>query len=597
MCSRRSANMADQALLNSFETLSLRRDNAPTRVSLPLGSDAAVTDAYMSRNTGPLDSFAPFAMAQSDSGIPSSRFQRLFHDVPQDDMYAPSATIDNGFDGIFSGTPKGIPAHTQGIPMRPAPYSQFPSTWNAAGTMGNPDGVPLAGQPLLSGQPIRFGAKPPTTDSDIIPTAIVIKNIPFNIKREQLLQVIVRFYTNKRDLGTPVPYAFNYHFDQGIFRGLAFANFHSPSEASEVVAALNGLDVSGRKLRVEYKKVLQAGEKERIEKEKALKRMHYAQSQDRERKKDRSMEHPLEFPAYKDSASNVHIPAATGEIAENAHIDLNDASTLEIYSRVLLFRDDRMRDELSFSRSLSASERHVVHVVAQKLGLFHYTLGEGDDKYVLVTKTEMPQHATRATSSLGVPYAMSERSLPLVRTKKSAPDMKRPVADVDGPMSRSSLLPMPGGVPPRKSNNNLSDVYAFGDGRFDSFPVDMQPPLTNTQGNNAGVFASPFDIPVVPMVQRPSSVDIDRLDQYRSSRLSPALSPPRTLSPFINRTSPMSAPMNQFGIGVDAPAPRHRISALDVLPPVDGQRFGWPIAEGAKVAPTSHTQEHDTNQA
>ena len=32
-------------------------------------------------------------------------------------------------------------------------------------------------------------------------------------------------------------------------------------------AALNGLDVSGRKLRVEYKKVLQAGEKERIEKE------------------------------------------------------------------------------------------------------------------------------------------------------------------------------------------------------------------------------------------------------------------------------------------------------------------------------------------
>ncbi|CCV00352.1 unnamed protein product [Malassezia sympodialis ATCC 42132] len=85
---------------------------------------------------------------------------------------------------------------------------------------------------------IRFGNSLPAAvsgETDIIPTAIVIKNIPFNIKREQLLHVI-------RDLGIPVPYAFNYHFDQGIFRGLAFANFHSPVEANEVVNALNGLE-------------------------------------------------------------------------------------------------------------------------------------------------------------------------------------------------------------------------------------------------------------------------------------------------------------------------------------------------------------------
>lgn len=29
-------------------------------------------------------------------------------------------------------------------------------------------------------------------DDDIIPTAIVIKNIPFNVKRETLLDIIVR---------------------------------------------------------------------------------------------------------------------------------------------------------------------------------------------------------------------------------------------------------------------------------------------------------------------------------------------------------------------------------------------------------------------
>lgn len=92
-----------------------------------------------------------------------------------------------------------------------------------------------------------------------------------------------------------MPYAFNYHFDQGVFRGLAFANFRSGEEADAVVAALNGFDVSGRKLRVEYKKVLQAGEKERIEKEKAIKRM---QSMQMEKERERVRRHQLDGSDY-----------------------------------------------------------------------------------------------------------------------------------------------------------------------------------------------------------------------------------------------------------------------------------------------------------
>jgi len=74
-----------------------------------------------------------------------------------------------------------------------------------------------------------------------------------------------------------------------------------------------------------------------------------------------------------------------------AELDLNDPATLEIYSRVLLFKDDRMRDDLSFSRNLSPLERRTVHLVAQKLGLYHYSMGEGDERYVVVTKNEMQQ--------------------------------------------------------------------------------------------------------------------------------------------------------------------------------------------------------------
>lgn len=102
-------------------------------------------------------------------------------------------------------------------------------------------------------------------DDELIPTAIVIKNIPFAVKKEQLVQLMV-------DMNLPLPYAFNYHFDNGVFRGLAFANFTSPQETEAVINALNHMELSGRKLRVEYKKMLPLAERERIEREKRERR-------------------------------------------------------------------------------------------------------------------------------------------------------------------------------------------------------------------------------------------------------------------------------------------------------------------------------------
>ncbi|KAJ1939011.1 Peptidyl-prolyl cis-trans isomerase pin4, partial [Kickxella alabastrina] len=84
---------------------------------------------------------------------------------------------------------------------------------------------------------------------DAIPNAIVVKNITFTIKREDLLQTMA-------DLSLPMPYAFNYHFDNGVFRGLAFGNFRTPEEAARVIIGLNGVSLLGRPLKVEYKKTL-----------------------------------------------------------------------------------------------------------------------------------------------------------------------------------------------------------------------------------------------------------------------------------------------------------------------------------------------------
>lgn len=102
-------------------------------------------------------------------------------------------------------------------------------------------------------------------DDELIPTAIVIKNIPFAVKKEQLTQVMT-------EMGLPLPYAFNYHFDNGVFRGLAFANFTTPDETAQVIQGMNHLDLHGRKLRVEYKKMLPQAERDRIEREKRERR-------------------------------------------------------------------------------------------------------------------------------------------------------------------------------------------------------------------------------------------------------------------------------------------------------------------------------------
>jgi len=44
----------------------------------------------------------------------------------------------------------------------------------------------------LNPPPIQSPTSGTPSDEDIIPTAIVIKNIPFNVKRETLLDIIVR---------------------------------------------------------------------------------------------------------------------------------------------------------------------------------------------------------------------------------------------------------------------------------------------------------------------------------------------------------------------------------------------------------------------
>ncbi|ODQ64694.1 hypothetical protein NADFUDRAFT_47298 [Nadsonia fulvescens var. elongata DSM 6958] len=250
----------------------------------------------------------------------------------------------------------------------------------------------ISSSPVLSTSSSSGVSGASNVDEELIPTAIVIKNIPFAIKKEQLLEVMT-------SLRLPLPYAFNYHFDNGVFRGLAFANFTTPEETGAVIQSLNAREIGGRKLRVEYKKMLPLVERERIEREKRERRGQLEEQH-------RSASNGLKFNNNSNNNSgnnngnnnpnsnngnnnnnhiNTNASSSNNNTSSNSSVnnsnsnaniatstpklDLNNPETLDFYSQLLLFRDDKSRSELVYSNTMALHQRRIVMALSQQLGL------------------------------------------------------------------------------------------------------------------------------------------------------------------------------------------------------------------------------------
>jgi hypothetical protein len=98
---------------------------------------------------------------------------------------------------------------------------------------------------------------------------------------------------------------------------------------------------------------------------------------------------PLASAAVPPTLSHSNVCAFPQGNSASNELDLNDLSTLEIYSGILLFEDDRMRDgRICIFRTHSSKQRRIVHLVSQKLGVYHYSVGEGEDRYVVATQID-----------------------------------------------------------------------------------------------------------------------------------------------------------------------------------------------------------------
>ncbi|KAG2411590.1 hypothetical protein HFD88_009146 [Aspergillus terreus] len=338
------------------------------------------------------DPMARYDTGRLDRLNPSLHNNSYAYDLPGSQTWNPNGFANaQALGGIRSASAS---LKTTSRPGR----AGLPSTW-----LDQQPGIPSPFSNLGPG-PLQGGAmrsEPSGTsegDDELIPTAIVIKNIPFAVKKEQLVQLMT-------ELNLPLPYAFNYHFDNGVFRGLAFANFTSAEETATVIEVLNHFELQGRKLRVEYKKMLPLQERERIEREK------------RERRGQLEEQHrPIATTQLQTQSSMSslasHLPATSpspvSQRGQKLEVDLNDSTTLSYYSQLLLFKEDPSRDTLVFPSNLSPIQRRTVHTLAHNMGLGHASRGSGDQRQVHVFKVAPGSNVSPPLSSIPAAVPPSE---------------------------------------------------------------------------------------------------------------------------------------------------------------------------------------------
>lgn len=409
-----------------------------------------------------------------------------------------------------AATMVGLGSATGRIKTPSRQRAALPSTWmEQAPTLPTVTPMPGLGNVPLGTSPMRTETVNSDPDEELIPTAIVIKNIPFAVKKEQLVQLMT-------DLQLPLPYAFNYHFDNGVFRGLAFANFTTPEETAIVIEALNHFDLQGRKLRVEYKKMLPLVERERIEREKRERR---GQLEEQHRPVPvNQLTQPSILPATSPTPSAARVKPGTilkswssmMELGYNANVvsnqkvsidvDLNDPQTLQFYSQLLLFRDDASREALIFPPTLTPQQRRTVHTLAHHMGLAHVSRGSGEQRQVQVFRA--PPGSASAVSPAAIPTVHpveSQQRRTLARaTTMDFSDARSEGTGIYSTIGRSAhaLLDIPASPSGRndlQSRQNLRAAKSFADLRsYTPSPVPSSASFPATLSAGISRYASDY---------------------------------------------------------------------------------------------------------
>ncbi|EIW55099.1 uncharacterized protein TRAVEDRAFT_74059 [Trametes versicolor FP-101664 SS1] len=244
-------------------------------------------------------------------------------------------------------------------------------------------------------------------------TGLVIMNIAYTTKREALLEIIA-------SKSIPTPVLLKYNLDQlGQFNGLAFAYYSQEADAAAALTALEGLEVHGRPLRVRYKHGTDTTESPQ-----GTSTAHHLQAFRRaggpwavhmpvlegdtipggavypsfSQASPRSTMGFFSSPQHSTiSTSELSPPWASSRRGPLHRTGMSSArnpaalrpAAAAIHSLVQGFKDDPLRDELPFSRTMDSTQRHIVEAAAQEFGLCYHIVREGSEGgYAVVTKPD-----------------------------------------------------------------------------------------------------------------------------------------------------------------------------------------------------------------
>lgn len=378
------------------------------------------------------------------------------------------------------------------------------------------------------------------SDADqLIPTAIVIKNIPFAVRKETLASIMLEMHL-------PQPYAFNYHFDNGVFRGLAFANFQSAEDTRMVIEAMNGMDVHGRKLRVEYKKMLPEAERERIEREKRERRgqleeqhrgpmLHQQSSVQSLGALSQSQQRP---PSHL-STSGSSQPIARPSLTVPGDVDLNDPQTLDFYTELAMFRRDDSREILVFPPGIAPEHRRSIHILAHHMGLEHQSIGEADSRQLTVLKRQQPSPTANVHSQPANSLDMHKRGLSRAATFDFAADRESRAASssYSHVLGRQGpTLEIPGSPDSSAIPNNLRAAKSFADLRS----------FTPSPSQASSSYLAPAGM------SNMGSGSTARFGDYMGGALSPSGHPGSSGTPGPKNDSALLNSLNSLNLGFES---------------------------------------------
>ncbi|KYQ90935.1 hypothetical protein DLAC_07811 [Tieghemostelium lacteum] len=354
-------------------------------------------------------------------------------------------------------------------------------------TPGKDPRISSVGSPQCSSLPTTL----PSMIENKPDSTLVLKNLPFNLKQVQLQEIL-------EHINPSAPQSVNFHFDNiGVFRGMAFVKYRLVEDAVKVFDALNGADVHGRRVRLEYK-----------------------------RKVSKSSEIPQEV--------------------------LEDEQLVRVLEQLKEFRDDPTQNEVTFS-SFTGVQRMYIHNMAEKFKLNHTSIGEEPNRSIIVTKKDpnMPSTssntATTTTSMNGSNGMNSSQGFSTTPTSSFLSSSPQIIGNLSQLLNSSGTNSNPNSM-----QNSLSTTPTGGIGNIISPPSSLPNTTTTTTSSTSNSFNSTigFNIPTIINTNASSNTNNNNSSSTSGNTSSTGTKPINLLSQsplFLNygqTQSPLSNSLN-----------------------------------------------------